>query len=150
MKTLETSLSTSLENHLSAAAGSDLPHIANYLDEGSALMTEEAIASLHRLRVPLRTKIDGLAESERLRHRLEVLATFFEEVAGDRGIDPRVRRDVAFALVYFLKGFDRIPDTMPEIGLLDDAMIVDHVLQRHETTFRGHWLRRSRPWPEAL
>lgn len=57
-------------------------------------------------------------------------------------------REAAFALLYFLKGFDRVPDTLPEIGLLDDAMIVQIVLQRHAATLRA--LRRRRAWPAEL
>ena len=55
-------------------------------------------------------------------------------------------RESAFALLYFLKGFDRIPDSVPEIGLLDDALVVQVVFQRHEAALRAHWLRRRRPW----
>ncbi len=136
-----------LNRHLSANSRDDVPGVSAYVDRGAALVTPEAIAALRRLRQPLHRKIDALKESGHLRHRLELLAVYFEEAGSDGHKGTPAHRDVAFALLYFLKGFDRIPDSLPEVGLLDDAMIVQIVLQRHAVTLRGHWLRRRRTWP---
>lgn len=136
-----------LNQHLSANASDDLPSTALYVDRGAELITPEAVQALRQLRPQLRAKIAGLDGSERLRQRLELLATYFDDTAGPGAVDLQIQRDVAFALLYFLKGFDRIPDTVPEIGLLDDAMIVQTVLQRHSIALRAHWLRQRRIWP---
>jgi uncharacterized membrane protein YkvA (DUF1232 family) len=127
----------------------DLPGVATYVDRGAALITPEAITALQRLRKPLHKKIDAL-EAGHLQHRLELLATYFDEAVVDGHKGTPAHCDVTFALLYFLKGFDRIPDSVPEVGLLDDAMIVQVVLQRNSTAFRAHWLRRRRSWPQEL
>ena len=143
------SIPEALNRHLSTHTETDAPSLAHYLDRGAALITPDAVEALRALRQPLQTKIDALTGSERLRQRLQVLATYFDETNHFRVAD-HARRDVAFALFYFLKGFDRIPDTVPEVGLLDDALMVDFVLQRHFTTLRVHWLRHRRLWPAKL
>jgi uncharacterized membrane protein YkvA (DUF1232 family) len=95
-------------------------------------------------------KIAGLESGSRLRRRFEVLARFLDEWSEEDGAPTVAVREAAFALLYFSTGFDRIPDSIPEIDLLDDALIVQTVLQRHATALRAHWLRRGRAWPAEL
>jgi uncharacterized membrane protein YkvA (DUF1232 family) len=142
-----TSTPDALSQHLSANSGEDLPSITAYLEKGAALVTPQAIDSLRKLRLPLQQKIAALGDSSHLRQRTELLATYFDENLNTPSANAEVFREVTFALLYFLKGFDRIPDTVPEIGLLDDALIVQTVLQRHSTALRAHWLRQGRTWP---
>ena len=40
-----------------------------------------------------------------------------------------VQQKIIFALKYFLKGQDEIPDNIPGIGFLDDLVVVDWVIQ---------------------
>lgn len=133
-----------LNRYLSCNDREDITGIADYIDGGSELVTAEVIASLRNLRKSLRSKIAALTESERLRGRLELLATVFDETCHDARIGSRAQREITFALLYFLKGVDRIPDSIPEVGLLDDAMVVQIILQRHETAIREHCLRHGR------
>jgi uncharacterized membrane protein YkvA (DUF1232 family) len=142
-----TSTPDALSQHLSANSGEDLPSLTAYLEKGAALVTREAVDSLRKLRLPLQQKIAALGESAHLQQRTEVLATYFDENLNTPVAETEIFREVTFALLYFLKGFDRIPDTVPEIGLLDDALIVQTVLQRHGTALRAHWLRQGRTWP---
>jgi uncharacterized membrane protein YkvA (DUF1232 family) len=44
--------------------------------------------------------------------------------------------EAAFALFYLQSPTDLIPDSIPGMGLLDDAMIVSMVLRRHEHAFK--------------
>jgi hypothetical protein len=44
--------------------------------------------------------------------------------------------EAAFALLYFQRATDLIPDSIPGMGLLDDAMMVRIVLGRHEQAFK--------------
>ena len=44
--------------------------------------------------------------------------------------------EAAFALLYFQRATDLIPDSIPGMGLMDDAMIVRLVLGRHEEAFK--------------
>lgn len=57
--------------------------------------------------------------------------------------------EAAFALLYFQRATDLIPDSIPGIGLLDDAMIVRIVLGRHEQAFKfsPHGYKLSWPAP---
>jgi uncharacterized membrane protein YkvA (DUF1232 family) len=146
-RTAITSLPEVLNRHLSTCGSGDITSVADYIDQGAALIDSAALYALHRLRLPLQAKIRQLEDGTRLRRRLEWLATFCEEAADDGATGSPAHREAAFALLYYLKGFDRIPDTLPEIGLLDDALIVQIVLQRHAATFRAHWLGRRRSWP---
>jgi uncharacterized membrane protein YkvA (DUF1232 family) len=45
--------------------------------------------------------------------------------------------EAAFALLYFQRSTDLIPDSMPGMRLLDDAIIVRIVLGRHEHAFKS-------------
>jgi uncharacterized membrane protein YkvA (DUF1232 family) len=57
--------------------------------------------------------------------------------------------EAAFALLYFQIATDLIPDSIPNMGLLDDAMIVNLVLRRHEDAFKcsSHAYKLHCPFP---
>jgi len=44
---------------------------------------------------------------------------------------PRWLAETGFAASYFLKRFDLIPDHLPEIGLTDDSLIIQRVVERN-------------------
>jgi uncharacterized membrane protein YkvA (DUF1232 family) len=46
-----------------------------------------------------------------------------------QNLEELVQQKIVFALKYFLKGQDEIPDDIPGIGLLDDLAVVDWVIQ---------------------
>src|SRR6478672_2972763 len=55
--------------------------------------------------------------------------------------------EAAFALLYFQRATDLIPDSIPGMGLLDDAMIVHIVLGRHEQAFKSSSHAYELSWP---
>src|SRR6266478_4453130 len=55
--------------------------------------------------------------------------------------------EAAFALLYFQRSTDLIPDSMPGMGLLDDAIIVRIVLGRHERAFKSSSHACKLSWP---
>ena len=55
--------------------------------------------------------------------------------------------EAAFALLYFQRATDLIPDSIPGMGLLDDAMIVRIVLGRHEQAFMSSSHAYILSWP---
>jgi uncharacterized membrane protein YkvA (DUF1232 family) len=142
-----TTLPSALDRYLVTHSAAHLTSTAAYVEGGGALVTRHAPTGLQALRPALRAKIARLPDATPLRTRLELLALFLEEVSTERAALTPAIREAAFALLYFLKGFDRIPDAVPEVGLLDDALVVQTVLERHATAMRAHWLRHRRRWP---
>jgi uncharacterized membrane protein YkvA (DUF1232 family) len=55
--------------------------------------------------------------------------------------------EAAFALLYFQRATDLIPDSIPGMGLLDDEMIVRIVLGRHEQAFKSSSDAYNLSWP---
>jgi uncharacterized membrane protein YkvA (DUF1232 family) len=55
--------------------------------------------------------------------------------------------EAAFALLYFQRATDLIPDAIPGMGLLDDAIIVRIVLERHERAFKSSSHGYKLSWP---
>lgn len=139
-------LPADLEHHLSTATPLGIRTISAYIERGAELVTPGALAELLRSRDQLYARIADLSESPHLRRLLHQLACYFEEACRDGHFGTRPHREVAFALLYFLKGADRIPDTLPRIGLLDDVVVAQIVHAANETTLRAHWLRHRRTW----
>lgn len=138
-----------LDRHLRNATGDSSIPVAAYIERGSALVTPEAIQALGSFLPAIRTRLAGLADTEPVRRSLSLLLLYFEETAA-RSAAEATRRDAAFALLYFLKGYDSVPDNLPEIGLLDDAIIASTVIQRNQPALRAHWRERGRTWPAGL
>lgn len=149
MIAIAVSIPTPLDRYLSHSDPA-LAGIAIYIDRGVELVTPVAIEALRRLRLPLQAKVKALVEPGYLRHRLELLMTYFAEACRDGHAGIPAHRDAAFALLYFLKRFDRVPDSVPEVGLLDDALSIQIVVQRHSATLRVHGLRHHRTWAADL
>jgi len=113
---------------------------------GADCVNAADLAAIRSLLPQVMLKAAGIEASGRLRQRVGILAAFLQE--SPASANSQAHREVAFALCYFLKGFDLIPDSIPEIGLLDDALLVETVLQRNLHELRTHWTERGRAWPE--
>ena len=135
--------------HLSAYFFNDTVGVSHYINRGIALITPESLEALRDRQVHLEEKISALPEFGHLRHHLELLTTYFGESwqGGQESIP--AQRAAAFALLYFLNDFDRVPDTVPVHGLLDDAAVVQAVLQQYKPVLQAHWKSRRREWPGA-
>lgn len=115
------------------------PGKAISLDEYIVAAREEITAHDVRRFPAIRKQIEAKLQSEQaLQHHdlhlgLEVLYKFLSSPAAQTTGDPLPGdlAEAAFALNYFLKGIDLIPDSVPEIGLTDDARIVACVLARN-------------------
>ncbi len=134
-----------LEGFLSPKHGSlSLNSLSEYLAKGAACITLKDRQRLRRLLPAVRTKTMQIKDSQILRARISLLAQFLEESGPEA--DTQAHQEATFALYYFLKGYDLLPDSLPEIGLLDDAQLVEATLRRNEYDLRGHWSARKRRW----
>lgn len=121
---------------------------SQHLERGAECVQSEDMAVLPRLRPALQAKLAGIGDSPRLKERLALLLRYLEEAPADPA--GSCQREAAFAVFYFLKGFDLIPDSLPGIGLLDDALLVETVLRRNAHELRHHWAVRGRAWPDLV
>ncbi len=79
------------------------------------------------------TKIAKLFEDKKLDQFQLVLVQeingLYNILKNTQNLEELVQQKIVFALKYFLKGQDDIPDDIPGIGLLDDLAVVDWVIQ---------------------
>ena len=81
-----------------------------------------------------------------LAHQLQFLSLVVEDLAV-RDPAGEIVGEAAFALQYFQRTTDLIPDSIPGMGLLDDAVIVRIVLGRHEEAFKSGSYGYKLSWP---
>jgi uncharacterized membrane protein YkvA (DUF1232 family) len=85
-----------------------------------------------------------------LAEQLEFLCLFVDErvVGRSRDLAEEPVAEAAFALLYFQRTSDLIPDSIPGLGLLDDSMVVAMVLRRQERAFKVSSHPYTLRWPE--
>jgi uncharacterized membrane protein YkvA (DUF1232 family) len=85
-----------------------------------------------------------------LADQLEFLCLFVEEQVVRRNPDLAEEpvAEAAFALLYYQWSTDLIPDSIPNLGVLDDAMIVSMVLRGQERAFKRSSYSYMLRWPE--
>lgn len=123
-----------------------LPNLSEYLHQGAACLDDADFAHLRQVLPLIRGKADGVKASAQLRERVALFCRYLAEPPTDE--DRLARREVAFALIYFLRGPDLIPDSVPGIGLLDDALLLDAAFARNLHALRTHWATPLRVWPD--
>jgi uncharacterized membrane protein YkvA (DUF1232 family) len=84
-----------------------------------------------------------------LSDQLEFLSLFVEEqvAALNPDLDTDPVAEAAFALLYFQRAADLIPDSIPTMGLLDDAIVVGLALRRHDHAFKRSSHASKLRWP---
>jgi uncharacterized membrane protein YkvA (DUF1232 family) len=90
--------------------------------------------------------LDKLKESNSdmypgLREAVQVIIWVLESPAAQQAKDPLPRwlAETGFAAAYFLKRFDLIPDHLPKIGLVDDTLILQRVIERNQSELTVVW-----------
>jgi Protein of unknown function (DUF1232) len=91
----------------------------------------------------------GLQTYPYLPDQLEFLCHFIEDrvVRCGSNLTEQPVAEAAFALLYFQRAIDLIPDPIPDMGLLDDAIIVGMVLRRQEQAFKQSPYANLLRWP---
>jgi len=149
MNTATNSLSPELDAFFQAAAPAALVAARSaYIEQGARLVTPEAWQTLQAALPKLHRKAAEIRDSARLRHRLEILLRYASDHADAGRNLTDSAREIGFVLLYFYQGHDMIPDSVPEIGLLDDALLVETVMRRQEEPLRTHWRLKSLTWED--
>jgi hypothetical protein len=97
-------------------------------------------ADLQVLRTFTDRLLDKLKESNAVEHAglietVHIIVEVLESPSVELAKDPLPiwLAEVGFAASYLLKRFDLIPDHVPEIGLADDALILQRVIERNRS-----------------
>ncbi len=124
---------------------------AHLIEQRAATIQRVDLETLaHRLpEVRARAQHYDHREHPHLTGQVEFLALLIEDTAAGLNQDlPFLPlAEAAFALNYLLDSKDVISDEVPGIGLLDDAMIVGLVLERHQALFRDNPRAHNVQWP---
>ena len=80
-------------------------------------------------------KETNAVEYPELQEAVHIIIRFLESPAAQQAKDPLPRwmAETGFAAGYLLKRFDLIPDHVAEIGLADDALILQRVVRRNQS-----------------
>ena len=89
-------------------------------------------------------KITKLFENKKLDQFQLVLAqeinSLHNVLQRSTNLEQLVQKKIIFALKYFLKGQDDIPDDIPGLGFLDDLTVVDWVIQDIKEQYSHYFL----------
>lgn len=131
-----------------------MDQLEEYVIQVSQRLTAEEIDDAVRA-VPLVKAEAASVELPRqfphLAEQVDLLCQFIEDVHS--GHIPRddageAYLEAAFAIRYFHRKIDVIPDHLPGIGKLDDAVVVQCVLRRNEAVIGAYAKANGLPWKE--
>jgi uncharacterized membrane protein YkvA (DUF1232 family) len=109
--------------------------IDEFIESESATMDSSKLRTLRGLteKLLLKTKLDQARSHYDFVDGVAALVRFLESDEAATAADPLPRHcaEAAVAGYYILKGADIIPDSVPEIGLTDDARILARVFERN-------------------
>jgi len=113
------------------------PTLDQYIDHAAAGMTAGELRRLFALadRLPEKAALADPVRHPRLAGQADALRRIFSDAAS-LVAHPKSLGDsfgeLGVAAAYLLKGYDRIPDNVPGLGLDDDALIMDRVFSRNQ------------------
>ncbi|MFZ0708526.1 MAG: YkvA family protein [Terrimicrobiaceae bacterium] len=87
----------------------------------------------------VKAELTDVPELPHLKSQTNFLVRYAEDVLD--GVYPcsdlQAIAETVFALGYLLKEVDIIPDSVPNVGLVDDSLVLRAVLMGHESEFRA-------------
>jgi uncharacterized membrane protein YkvA (DUF1232 family) len=113
----------------------DLEHFRGHMRESRAAAKEAGSEAVIAAAEELLEKVRRVDPPEFVRERLGKLETLIAMVKDERWAIPQdVRTRVLGALAYFVQPQDMIPDDVPVLGFIDDAIIVELIVRelRHD------------------
>lgn len=121
-----------------------------FIETGTRRLTPRTVHDLLPEIPEIRARIET-AEAPgfpKLKTQLQFLAEVVEALGNHRDHDLpyTASLEAVFALTYFARDVDLIPDFLTDIGLTDDAAVAATVLQRHAQAFAEFAGRRGLDW----
>ena len=113
----------------------DLKHFRGHMRESRAAAKEAGSEAVIAAAEELLEKVRRVDPPEFVRERLGKLETLIAMVKDERWAIPRdVRTRVLGALAYFAQPQDMIPDDIPVLGFVDDAIMIELIVRelRHD------------------
>ena len=113
----------------------DLKHFRAHMRESRAAAKEAGSEAVIAAAEELLEKVRRIDPPEFVRDRLGKVATLIAMVKDERWAIPRdVRTRVLGALAYFVQPQDMIPDDVPVLGFIDDAIMIELIVRelRHD------------------
>ena len=114
---------------------SDLEHFREVMSKARESASDKSTQEIVDKASELLVKINSSETSDFIRDRMETLETLIGMVMdAGWGLVEEDRQRVVDALAYFSEAEDLIPDDIPGLGFLDDAIMIEIVSQelRHE------------------
>ena len=135
----------------------DVKHLRQVMRKAATAakgQTEEAILSAS---VAMAAEVRKFKPPQYVMDRVNSLETLIEMVRDKPyGLPTSVRRKVLAALTYFTQPADLIPDTIPGLGFLDDAIMIElstrelrHELAAYQDFCRFREAAEQRPWTKV-
>lgn len=122
-------------------------NLDRFVEHGGRMLGPTDEAGLTAGLADLRVKISKLRnEHPQLARQLELLMGYFE--TNPWSPPEKVRNETIFALLYAARDTDLMPDDLPEVGYLDDAVVAESVLTRHAGAFERYCAAKGIDWAE--
>jgi uncharacterized membrane protein YkvA (DUF1232 family) len=117
-----------------------------FILEGARRVTPLHLNKLVRQLPEIRLVATQVTEFPHLADQVEFLAELIEDFHSglNQGIPYTAIAEASFALSYFRKSVDIIPDRIQEIGYADDAAIITAVFETYKEAFLKHLVERDR------
>jgi uncharacterized membrane protein YkvA (DUF1232 family) len=117
-----------------------------FILEGARRVTPLHLNKLVRQLPEIRLVATQVTEFPHLADQVEFLAELIEDFHSglNQDIPYTAIAEASFALSYFRKSVDIIPDRIQEIGYADDAAIITAVFETYKEAFLKHLVERDR------
>jgi len=127
--------------------------IEELLSSGAPEITAGSVDEVVRKLPQLRAEF---ASMEEVRIDLTLPLDFLSQILEDftaglcRDLPYHAVADITFALKYLDQDVDLIPDSLPDVGLADDAAVINRVLAKHAPILKEYAVERGFVWDDLL
>jgi uncharacterized membrane protein YkvA (DUF1232 family) len=135
----------------------DVQHLRRIMRKASATAKDQSEESIIRAATTMATEVLKFKPPQYVLERVRKIETLVEMLQDKQYALPApVRHKVLSALCYFTQPADLIPDTIPGLGFLDDAIMIELVVRELKQELAAYQSFRSfreraeqRPWTQV-